>query len=344
MSGADGAEQTLLLTGAQGFLGRHVAMSWLRRHPEGRVVGVGRSAFDVDHFTYAHHVIPAARAALSPDLRGLAGHPGWSYLRLDLTDPDAVRSTVRDVRPGLVIHSAAALRDQPLPELVAANVLATAALARAVSDLVPEARFVNVSSGSVYGLSSTSDASRADPEPYAVTKRAAELAVAAECTASGLAAASGRVFNLIGPGLQDRHLPGRIALELALMEGRDIGEVRVGSLEAERDLIDVRDAADALTAVASAPATAFDRLPAEGPLRIIDVGTGRLLRMRDLVRLQLEAAGLAGKVDVIESEARPMGAAALRADPAAIAELGASPQIPLERSVAEMADYARNQC
>ena len=224
------------------------------------------------------------------------------------------------------------------------NVLATAALARAVGDLAPEARFVNVSSGSVYGLSSISETPSADPEPYAVTKRAAELAIASECAASGLAAASGRVFNLIGPGLQDRHLPGRIALELALLEGLDNGELRVGSLEAERDLIDVRDAADALTAVASASRAAFDRLPAEGPLRVVDVGTGRLLRMRDLVRLQLETVGLAGKVEVIESEARPIGALALCADPAAIAELGASPQVSLERSVAEMADYARSQC
>jgi nucleoside-diphosphate-sugar epimerase len=343
MSPPANAAPTLLLTGAQGFLGRHIAASWLRGHPGGRVVGVGRSAFDPEHFTYGQPVVGVARAAIPPALRGLATDPAWTYARVDLVDATAVRELVRDVRPTVVIHSAAALRGDPLPALVASNVLATAVLARAVVELAPGSRFVNVSSGSVHGLAHEDGTPVPDPEPYAVTKRAAELALTAECVVSGLAAVSGRVFNLIGPGLQDRHLPGRVSLALAAMAEIGSRELRVGALGAERDLIDVRDAADALTALASAPDVDFDRLPADGALRVVDVGTGRCVSMRDLVRLQLEAVGAADRVDVIESEARPAGAARLCADASALAALGAEPRIPLAQTLAEMADYARSQ-
>ena len=33
----------LLVTGGQGFVGRHVVAEWLRRHPDGRVLALGRS-------------------------------------------------------------------------------------------------------------------------------------------------------------------------------------------------------------------------------------------------------------------------------------------------------------
>jgi nucleoside-diphosphate-sugar epimerase len=334
---------TLLLTGAQGFLGRQIAATWLRDHPADRVVGVGRSVFDDERFTYGHAVIGAERAGLPPSLRGLARDPRWSYRRVDLADAAAVRGLVADIRPTAVIHSAAALRGDPLSALISSNVLATAALARAVGELVPGTRFVLVSSGSVHGLVSASGAPAPDPEPYAVSKRAAELAVAAECVASGLPAVSARVFNLIGPGLQDRHLPGRVSLELAVAEKTGTRELRVGALDAERDVVDVRDAADAVAALAASSADAFALLPTEGALRVADVGTGRAVSMREVVGLQLEASGLAGRVDVVESESRPMGAASLCADPSAIAGLGAAPRIPLAQTLAEMADYARSQ-
>jgi NDP-hexose 4-ketoreductase len=346
MSPADDAGPTLLLTGAQGFLGRHVAVSWLRSHSDGRVVGLGRSAHDVAHFTYGHRLPGGAgetRAALPPAVAGLAAHPAWSYRRVDLTVPLLVREVVRDVQPTAVIHSAAALRGDPLAGLISSNVLATAVLARAVGDLAPTARFVAVSSGSVAGLGSAPADQGSGAEPYAVTKRAGELAAAAEGATSGLSVVSGRVFNLVGPGLQDRHLPGKVALELAAMAPRGGGELRVGSLDAERDLVDVRDAADALVSVASASDAALSRIRADGALRLIDVGTGRAVRMRDLVRMQIEAARLAGRVEVIESESRATGAATLCADPAALAALDVSPRIPLAQTLVEMADYARSQ-
>jgi nucleoside-diphosphate-sugar epimerase len=176
-----------------------------------------------------------------------------------------------------------------------------------------------------------------------VTKRAAELAVAAECAASGLIAIAGRVFNLIGPGLQDRHLPGKVALQLAAMEAHGPGELRVGSLDAERDLIDVRDAADALVAVALAAEPDLDGLQAEGALRLIDIGTGHAVRMRDLVRMQIEAMGLSRTVAVVETDSRAMGAESLCADPSGLVALRAAPRITLAQSIADMADYARSQ-
>jgi nucleoside-diphosphate-sugar epimerase len=336
--------ETLLLTGAQGFLGRHIARVWLRVHPGGRVVGVGRSPYSATHFTYDHTIAGAAvRAGLPPTLLAEPTAGSFEYQRVDVTDACAVAALVDEVRPGVVVHSAAALRGEPLAKLIDANVLAAACLAHAVGALAGRPRLVVVSSGSIYGLGDGSAGAPAEPDPYAVTKRAAERAVGIEAAMTGLSAVAARVFNLAGAGVQDRHLPGRVALELAAMERHSRTELRLGSLDALRDVIDVRDAAEAVVEAACASDDVVDALPDSAGVRTVDVGTGTAQSMREIVRLQVDAMGLTGRVEVVESEARALGAPALCADPASLRALGAVPAITIDETVAEMATYARSQ-
>ena len=334
---------TLLLTGAQGFLGRNVARAWLRRYPEGRVVGVGRSPYSDGEFTHDHMIRGIPVGAALP--RRLAGPPvsgSLEYRRLDLTDGLAVRSLMLEVGPGTVIHGAAALHGEPLERLIDSNVLATSCVARAASELANQPTLVLVSSGAVYGLHQPARATTDGPDSYALTKRAAERAAAMESSLTGLGVVSARVFNLVGAGLQDRHLLSRVSLDLATMQKGEVRRLWLGPLDALRDVIDVQDAAEGVVAAACADRTALQQLPECEGVRVLDVGTGDAHRMRDIVHMQIAAMGLEG-VEVVESEGRPSGASVLRADPAGLALLGALPRVALEDSLAEMAAYARSQ-
>jgi GDP-4-dehydro-6-deoxy-D-mannose reductase len=332
----DGA---LLLTGAQGFLGRHVAAEWLRRHPHGTVVGLGRSEYSGTHFTYTHTIggrrvpanLPASLTISRQDERS-------AYRRADVRDMRSLRTAIDAQRPDVIVHAAAALRGDRLDRLLDSNVLATAAVARLAGE--SRSRLVVVSSGSVQALVGTDVVD--DPDPYAATKLAGERIAALESASSGTPTFAARVFNLVGAGLQDRHLPSRVAFELAVLERSGGGRLSLGDLSAERDLIDVRDAARGVVALATADETTLHGLPDHDGIRVVDVGTGRVHAMRDVVRMQIEEAGLTGRVDVDETRRRSPGASRLRADPSGLDFLDAQPQIALEQSLREMADYARS--
>jgi nucleoside-diphosphate-sugar epimerase len=120
---------------------------------------------------------------------------------------------------------------------------------------------------------------------YGVTKlagtRLVELAAAA-----GLDAVVLRVFNPVGPGAPQTSLPGRLAAELrrALAHGT---EVRLGSLDAVRDFVDARDVADAVLAAVAAPAL---------PHQVLNIGSGRGVPVRAMVKELVTASGCTGAV------------------------------------------------
>jgi nucleoside-diphosphate-sugar epimerase len=335
----------LIVTGAQGFLGRHLVRRWLAHDPAAMVVGVGRSPALDAVFT---HDLPGPRgrepAPVPAGLRGISTDPRFAYRRLDLDDTAGLEALFEDVRPVAVVHCAAALRDEPLTRLLSANVLGSAAVVRAVGRCAhPRPRLVLVSSGAVTGRLVAADARRVGSGPadlYAVTKLCAEHVAAVEAREAGADLVIARVFNLLGAGLQDRHLPGRLAVELeAVRRGLAPPVLRLSALGSRRDLVDVDDAAHALVVLAGTGRAAADGDAGTG---VVDVGTGVGVPIREVVSAQIDAAGLAGRLDVIEGPARPLDVPTLAARPGQLAALGV-PVTPLGTSLLRMADYARHQ-
>jgi nucleoside-diphosphate-sugar epimerase len=65
-----------------------------------------------------------------------------------------------------------------------------------------------------------------------------------------------RGLNLLGPGLQDRHLAADLAGQVAAITlGRRPPVVTPGPLTTTRDFIDVRDAASGIVAIGGSPST-----------------------------------------------------------------------------------------
>jgi GDP-4-dehydro-6-deoxy-D-mannose reductase len=76
--------------------------------------------------------------------------------------------------------------------------------------------------------------------PYAASKAAAEVACG-QAHRAGLDVVVPRAFQHEGPGRDERFAVGSWAAQIARAEGAGGGTVRVGDLSAKRDIIDVRD-------------------------------------------------------------------------------------------------------
>ncbi|WP_028801424.1 NAD-dependent epimerase/dehydratase family protein [Streptomyces sp. 142MFCol3.1] len=247
----------ILVLGLTGYLGGHVA-DHLRALPGVRVLGGGRSA----------------AAEIGIDLA---------------TDRrDQVAKALASAAPDAVINCAGATGGDAVT-LAEVNSRGPAVLCAALRDAAPTARLVHLGSAAEYGpgtrdVDVAESAATRPVTPYGATKLAGTVTV----TACGLDAVVLRVGNPVGPGAPPAGLPGRIAGLLREAGGDPDAVIRLGDLSAHRDFVDVRDVARAAAAAATAPAP----LP-----RVLNIGGGRAVPVRDLVRTLALIAGFRGRIE-----------------------------------------------
>ncbi|MBK8252374.1 MAG: NAD-dependent epimerase/dehydratase family protein [Polyangiaceae bacterium] len=175
----------LLVTGAAGFIGSHLAEALARAGH--RVVGL-------DAFTDFYD-----RSLKEENARAVTA-AGGEVVRLDLATDD-LSLVVRGI--DAVFHLAA----QPglsarttFDDYVRNNLVATGRLLAAIESHAPAARFINISTSSVYGALATGDELTlpAPTSAYGVTKLAAEQLVLSRFREGALAACSLRIFSVYG--------------------------------------------------------------------------------------------------------------------------------------------------
>jgi nucleoside-diphosphate-sugar epimerase len=256
----------VLITGAQGLVGRYLTAAWLRADRAVRVVGIGRSPGQNEFFTHRIHwhgrSLPVRLPAeLSDELSAATADSRYRYQVLDLRDAVAVSRVLDAQAIDCVIHLATALRDEPFDTLMASNLAATHGLLEGiVRSTRRKLRIVVGSSGSVYGavppgrLPVQEDQDAQPVDLYAVSKRAAEDVAAVYARSHELQVVVARIFNVVGAGQEERHLCGFLARQFAeRTTARDSRPIAVGPLTATRDFVDVRDVASALIMLGTAP-------------------------------------------------------------------------------------------
>jgi GDP-4-dehydro-6-deoxy-D-mannose reductase len=294
----------ILLTGAGGFVGRH---------------------------------LHAALAAAWPDSVLVPG-------AADLRDADAVAASVAAARPDVCVHLAAvatvAAARGDEARCWDVNLHGSLRLAHAILRHAPECRLLFVSSADAYGGAGPSgapldeDAPLAPRNVYAATKAAADLALGA-MAGQGLRVARLRPFNHTGPGQSADLVIAAFARQIARIEaGLQPPQLAVGNLDTWRDFLDVRDVCAAYVACIAR----FDSLPMGA---ILNIGSGRALRIGDVLAELLALSGVTAEVRAEASRTRANEVVHTVANPARARDwLGWQPTVPWSRTLADvLADW-----
>ncbi|MHC8418462.1 NAD-dependent epimerase/dehydratase family protein [Streptomyces sp. NB004] len=220
-------------------------------------------------------------------------------VRFDLAtgSPGALTRFLDAVHPGVVVNCAGATRGGAR-ELTRHNTVAVATVCEALRRSGCGARLVQVGCSAEYGPSQpgSSTAEDAVPRPggpYGVSKLAATELV----LGSGLDAVVLRVFSPAGPGTPAGSPLGRLAEAMRRAMQSGDGELRLGGLGAQRDFIDVRDVARAVHAASLSAAQG-----------VINIGSGRAVRLRDAAATLARVAGYGGalhELDALPGALRP---------------------------------------
>ena len=268
---------SILLTGAAGFIGFHVAKALLARGD--RVLGVDNlnDYYDVS--------LKEARVAR------LRASPNFDFARLDVADRKGVLGLVerhRDLRGVIHLAAQAGVRyslENPFA-YIEANVMGTLVMLEAARRIDRLTAITYASSSSVYGANRKQPFSVEDrvDQPvslYAATKRSCELVAHTYSHLYGLPATGLRFFTVYGPwGRPDM---AAYLFTRAILAGEPIKVFNEGRMA--RDFTYIDD-------IVAGTIAAYDRPPAgQVPHRVYNLGNHRPEKLLDFIAVLERALG-----------------------------------------------------
>jgi GDP-4-dehydro-6-deoxy-D-mannose reductase len=325
----------LLVTGAGGFVGRHLLPVLRRSFPRITLIAALRPG----------DVRPGD---VRPDGPGLGAD---ETIVFDLLQPDMMAPMLRAARPDGLVHLAAqASVSASFADPMAswrANLLGTLALGEAVMREAPGCRFVLASSAEVYGLSFRAPmplderAPMRPANPYAASKAACDLAIG-EMALRGLDAVRLRAFNHTGPGQSEGFVVAAFARQIARVErGLQAPELRVGALDRWRDFLDVRDVCAAYAAALRGPTS---DITASEPGLALNLASGMPRRIGDILNALLSRSTARPRVEVETTRLRPTDVERVAGDAARARDmLGWAPVVPWDKTLDDVLEYWRGR-
>jgi GDP-4-dehydro-6-deoxy-D-mannose reductase len=305
-----------LITGATGFAGGHLLERLLAR---GSIV-----------HAWGH------RGSSRVDRAAAADKATVRWEAVDMLDRAAVREALGKARPAVIYHCAGAADvhrawNAPATAL-RVNVLGTHNLLESARELGLDCRVLVTGSALIYkpqheALTESSPIGAATP--YGISKLAQEM-VAADASVPALLA---RPFNHAGPRQSPSYATSAFAQQIAAIEaGRSEPVLRVGNLDARRDITDVRDTV-----------RAYEALVERGtPGRPYNVCSGRAHSMRALLDILLSLAKVRVRIEVDPARLRPSDNPVILGSHQRLTnDTGWTPQIPIEQTLADLLDHWR---
>lgn len=261
---------------------------------------------------------------------------------VELLDREAVRRALAEVRPAMVYHLAGSAHvadswSHPR-ETFEGNALATHHLLQALHAEGLSPRVLVTGSATIYKPSAepiAEDSAIGPASPYATSKLAQEMIAMRAWDEHGIPVLPVRAFNHVGPRQTPAYVAPSIARQVALIEAGKMDPVlKMGNLDPQRDVMDVRDTVRAYVAImASArPGTPYN------------VCGGRPIRIGDLVDLFLAHARVPITIEQDPARMRPSDVPVLYGSHDRLTrDTGWTPRIPLEETVDALLDWWRRE-
>jgi GDP-4-dehydro-6-deoxy-D-mannose reductase len=199
-------------------------------------------------------------------------------------------------------------------------------------------RVLVVSSAQVYQRSDEpidEDTPLVPATPYGLSKLAQDRLAAAAVRDDHLDVVIARPFNHAGPRQSPAFAVASFARQIARIEaGLDPPELRVGNLDARRDLTDVRDVVEAYVRI-------MEGAPAGRPYNIC---SGRAWRVGDLLEELRHMSTVRIRVEVDPARLRPQDIPVIQGDASRLqADLGWSPRVPVEQTLHDTLEWWRQE-
>ncbi len=259
---------TVLVTGACGFVGRHVCDYLKQLQPAPKIIGL--------------------------DVKDNADTACDSFCRLNLASTEDLAELIERYKPAYIIHLAGIFGTQDHLEIYRANVLFMAALLEAVRRCAPNAVIVAAGSAAEYGQIAP-DRVPVDEQtpcrpvtPYGLSKLLATQIALYYHRLYNICVTVVRPFQLIGKGVSVKLAPGAFARQLQQARSNGTRTIKVGNLETARDFLDVHDAVEALWALCQKPACG----------QVFNLCCGKPTKISELLRMMIEQCGINAKVEV----------------------------------------------
>jgi GDP-4-dehydro-6-deoxy-D-mannose reductase len=258
-----------------------------------------------------------------------------------------VAAYIKATQPDIVVHLAAVAAvttSVKAPRLAwDVNLGGTLNLVLAMQEHAPQAHLLYVSSAEVYGASLKSGAPATEQtllqpmNPYAASKAAADILVR-QAAANGLSATVMRPFNHTGAGQSESFVAPSFAAQIARIEaGLQPPVLSVGSLDEERDFLDVHD-------VVRAYAMALDARTSMATGEVFNVASGQAVRIGDLLERLLRQARVPIEVRIDPERLRRASIPKAVGDPAHLREtLNWVPTIDLDTTLIAVLDDQRER-
>jgi UDP-glucuronate 4-epimerase len=328
----------ILVTGAAGFIGFHVAK---------RLLEEGRPVLGIDSFT-PYYDLALKEARFSE----LTRHNAFFAQRLDLADEQGTRDLFRSHRPRKVVHLAAqpGVRQalvEPRPYVIS-NVVGFLNLLEGCRHENVE-HLVYASSSSVYGANTRlpfSEHAGADHPVslYAATKKSNEMMAHAYAHLFGLPATGLRFFTVYGPwGRPDMAV---YAFTRAIATGEPIEVANGGRVW--RDFTYVDDVVEGIVRLIDRPAkpdpawqgSSPDPATSSAPHRVYNIGNDRPEELNHLIAMIEESLGRSATR--IDAPLPPGDVMETRADVSDLRrDVGFAPSTPLGEGVRRFVEWYR---
>ena len=317
----------ILVTGAAGFIGMHVAQALLAR---------GDTVLGIDNLNDYYDV-----ALKQARLARLAPQAGFTFRQLDISDRDAMLALAANF-PAIdgIIHLAAqpGVRYSLINPYayIQANVMGQVVMLELARALPGLKHFVYASSSSVYGANTKSpfvvgDAVDHPNSLYAATKRADELFGHTYAHLYGIASTGLRFFTVYGPWGRPDMAP--IIFAKAIAAGEPIKVFNLG--EMWRDFTFIDD-------IVAGVVRALDR-PATGtpPHALYNLGNNRSEKLTDFIATMEQAMGRKAVLEMAPMQPGDVPATAADIE-ASRRDLGFAPTTPISIGLPRFAAWFKD--